>query len=244
MPVQKYRGKPTAIKFPCYASLKLDGELTYLIVKNHKALTMNKPRYGKLRFDFPAVEEAKILPDGIYLGELYWNEGKTIKDFHGFLAHKTDDRVQLGIWGVLEFQNEREISTERNYEILWFLRTKLLSANNIGVVPFWRVAVQEQLDNLVIEYGDWEGLVIRNLDAVYRNGQSVQWIKIKKPSRDVEAKASERTNNLARIIYLIGRELDQSELVKVENLQEGEVLRIDNFKIAKKGTSWLITKLH
>ena len=49
MPVLKFRGKFQHIKYPCLASLKYNGEMEYLVIKNTKALLMNKPKYGRIR---------------------------------------------------------------------------------------------------------------------------------------------------------------------------------------------------
>ena len=237
MPVQKYRGKIHDIKFPCYAGLKMDGELEYLIVKNGKAVCSNKPRYGRIRQDFPVTEQAKKLPSGIYIGELYWNEGRTIKDFHAFLSHKADDNLKLKIWSVLAFKNEEEIATDRNYQILEEIRNEL-GNSPISIVDYWKIQDEKQLMDLkdkILAEG-WEGLVLRNRGVIYQDGQSINWIKIKRQGRDVEAKAQEEVAGLSalrdRIVYLLGRKLTRQEDQKITTLNRDKFVRLDDFKVS------------
>lgn len=188
LPETKYRGKLEHVRYPAFASLKLDGELQYLIVRGGKAITVNKPKYGRVRRDYPVTRAAARLPDGIYLGELYWNEGRTIEDFHGLLAHKGDDNLKLALWGVLEYGGRCNISTEETVEILEAIRPLLPPGGPISIVPYWWVKNRTELLDLageVLSEG-WEGLVVRNPGATYSGGTTSQWIKIK--GRTVRAK--------------------------------------------------------
>jgi len=252
MPVQKYRGEIKNIKYPCYISLKLDGELQYLIVKNHKAISVNKSKYGRIRLDYNITKEAEKLPDGIYLGELYWNEGKTIEDFHSFLSHKTDNNLKLAIWGVLEYQGEKNIITERNYEILKEIRKYLKNAQFISIITYYIVKNEKELKEIadkILKEG-WEGVVIRNLNQTYNEGQSLNWIKIKKENRDVEIKASEKIEGLwnikLRLEYLLNRKLSKKESNLLDFLGEEEVIRLEDYKIGlENGTisTYLIARI-
>lgn len=182
LPETKYRGKVENIRYPALASLKLDGEMAYLIVRVGRAIVVNKPKYGRIRKDCPITEAASRLPEGIYLGELFWNEGRTVQDFYGLLAHKADDRLKVALWGVLEYGQERAISTERTVEILEEIRPLLAAGGPISIIPYWWVHSPEELRDLaqrILSEG-WEGLVVRNLQAVYTGGISSQWIKVKK----------------------------------------------------------------
>ncbi|MEW6769953.1 MAG: hypothetical protein AB1330_00985 [Bacillota bacterium] len=185
LPETKYRGKPEHIRYPALASLKLDGELQYLIVKNGRAITVNKSKYGRVRRDYPVTREAVCLPDGIYLGELYWNEGRTLQDFYGLLARKADDNLKLAIWGVLEYGYEKNIDTVRTVEILEKIRPLLPVGGYVSVVPYWWVKNKEELYLLAREIlaCGWEGLVVRNPGAVYIGGTSSDWVKVKARTR-------------------------------------------------------------
>ena len=187
LPVQKFRGKEQHVSFPCYVSLKLDGELTYLIVKNGKAVTVNKPKYGRWRTDYPITNIAKdILPEGIYLGELYWNNGKTKQDFYDLLRHKYDDNLKLAIFGVLNYRGKEDITTEETLEILENLK-KRLDFPNLHVVRYWVMDEKPKLVKLaekILNEG-WEGLVVRNMGEIWREGNSINWIKVKKKDREL-----------------------------------------------------------
>jgi len=192
LPVQKYRGKIEHIHYPCYASLKLDGELTYIIKKGEKILSVNKAKYGRWRFDYPALNEfAQLdLEDGIYLAELFWNEGRTKEDFYGFLSRRESDELNLGLWGVLETKSKKDFITEETYRFLSSLKNKVKEFKHLIIVPFWFVKSVEELSCLakqILSEG-WEGLVVRNVNAIYREGQSINWIKIKRKEREIEEK--------------------------------------------------------
>jgi len=60
-----------------------------------------------------------------------------------------------------------------------------------SVVPQWKINDEEELNLLVIDYiykKDYEGLVIKNREAIWREGQSINWIKIKKKEREINTK--------------------------------------------------------
>ena len=197
LPVCKYRGKMENIKYPCYASIKFDGELTYIINLDNECFTVNKDKYGRIRKNYPVTEEFKKLnlPKGIYLGELFWNEGRTKEDFYGFLSHKTDDNLNLAIWGTLQLKDKIDISTEDTYNFL----EKIPNQEHVIVAPYIKLYNESELKlfaESIIDSG-YEGVVIRNMDAVYRNGQSVKWTKIKKKAREIE----EKTKNGAKINF-------------------------------------------
>ena len=187
LPVQKYRGREQHVEFPCYVSLKLDGELTYLIVKNGRAVTVNKPKYGRWRTDYPVTQfAASLLPDGIYLGELYWNFGKTKEDFYSLLRHKYDDRLKLAIFGVLSYKGKEDLTTEDTLDILQILK-KVLRFPFLHVIRLWVPQNKEELIRIAqgILMQGWEGLVVRNPGAIWQEGNSVNWIKIKKKEREL-----------------------------------------------------------
>lgn len=194
LPVCKYRGKFENIKFPCYVSLKLDGELQYVIKKGEKIFSVNKSKYGRYRYDYPALHEFSKLRigDGIFLAELYWNEGRTKEDFYGLLRNKASDNLKLALWGVLQYNKEFP-STERTYEILSDIKRQIkkLNCKYLSVIPFWFVKNKEELDQLINKYiiqENYEGLVIRNTKAVWIEGSHIDFIKIKRKDREINYK--------------------------------------------------------
>ena len=190
LPVCKYRGGWKDIKYPCLVSLKLDGELTYVIKKGSKVLSVNKPKYGRHREDYPALNALKEVPgDAIYLGELHWSEGRTKEDFYGLLRNKTNNLLRLTLWGVLQFKQMTNIPVEDAYKILDSVAKKIDSMY-LSVVPHGWVYNEHELEKWIEKYIDrgWEGLVVYNKGAVWRNGQTRNIIKIKKREREVVTK--------------------------------------------------------
>ena len=189
LPVCKFRGTKFDIKFPCYASLKLDGELTYIIKKGEKVFSVNKPKYGRWRLEYPALEEFKFLnmPDGIYLAELYWNEGRTKQDFYDFLKNKTSDELKLAIWGILQQYERTDFTAREVYNYLSYLNNECKNFKYLSVAPQWFVANKGELEELVEEYivkKGFEGLVVKREDAVWIDGVSIKWVKIKLKDRE------------------------------------------------------------
>jgi len=195
LPVCKYRGSKVDIKYPCFVSLKLDGELTYIVKKGEKVFSVNKSKYGRYRLDYPALEEFSLLnlPDGIYLAELYWNEGRSKEDFYSLLRNKTSNELKLAVFGVLQQKEKTNYTAKETYNYLAELneRCEEYGFSYFSVVPQWKINDEEELNLLVIDYiykKDYEGLVIKNREAIWREGQSINWIKIKKKEREINAK--------------------------------------------------------
>ena len=201
LPVCKYRGRFENIKFPCYVSLKLDGELQYIVKKGDTIFSVNKDKYGRVRKSYPALDEfAKLeLQDGVYLAELYWGDGRTKQEFYQFLSNKASDELRLAIWGILQMEKNVMVDTDTTYRILADMKDKCKGFKYLSIVPFWYVRSKGMLidlTNRILDEG-WEGLVVRNKDAVYIDGQSVKWVKIKKKEREI----GEKTKNGAKINF-------------------------------------------
>jgi len=195
LPVCKFRGTKQDIKYPCFVSLKLDGELTYIIKKENKIFSVNKPKYGRYRFNYPALEEFKKLnlPNGIYLAELYWNEGRTKEDFYSLLRNKTSNNLKLAIFGILQQYDRIDFNAEETYNYLTWIDEdcKKHKFKYLSVIPQWKIYDEEELNLLMIEYiykRNYEGLVVKRKEAIWRDGSSINWIKIKKKEREIEVK--------------------------------------------------------
>jgi len=195
LPVCKYRGSKADIRYPCFVSLKLDGELTYIIKKREKVFSVNKPKYGRYRLNYPALEEFSLLnlPDGIYLAELYWSEGRSKEDFYSLLRNKTSNELKLAVFGILQQKEKTNYNAEETYNYLTELNEecKKYAFRYFSVIPQWKINDGEELNLLVIDYiykKGYEGLVIKNREAVWREGRSINWIKIKKKEREINIK--------------------------------------------------------
>jgi len=127
-----------------------------------------------------------LLPEGIYLGELYWNLGRTKDDFYSLLSHKYDDRLKLAIFGVLSYKGKEDLTTEETVEILHDLQ-KILRFPFLHVIRLWMPQNKNELVEIAQEIlsQGWEGLVARNPGAIWHEGNSVDWIKIKKKEREL-----------------------------------------------------------
>ncbi|RLG16041.1 hypothetical protein DRN69_01890 [Candidatus Pacearchaeota archaeon] len=201
LPVCKYRGSKQDIKYPCYASLKIDGELQYVIKKDNKVFSVNKSKYGRKREDYPALEEFKrlSLPDGIYLCELYWNEGKTKEDFYGLLRNRNSDELKLVWWGLLQQYDEIYFTAEKVFNYLsWYLK-ETKNFKYFSVIPFWTIYDKDDLNILIDKYIyklGYEGLVVFSKDAVWREGSTNKIVKIKERKREENTKNKNNKVNL------------------------------------------------
>lgn len=235
------------IVYPCVASLKRDGELDFIIVTEGNAIIVNKPVYGRIRQDFPVTEVAKGLPDGIYTCELYWDQGKTIADFHKFLSKKTSDNLNCAIWGCIQYKNETRISTKRNFEIMEEIRG--IVKEPVIINPYWYIKNREELlalEKRILGEG-WEGLVVRLMSAIYVDGLSRSWIKLKLASRDLEAKKMAEIpvkEFFTKFVYYLGRELTDKEKQECFKATINGAFRIDNFKLGMTANkTFLVVKL-
>lgn len=195
LPVCKYRGKKEDIKYPCYVSLKLDGELTYIIKKGDKLFSVNKSKYGRYRSNYYALGEFKKLnpPDGIYLAELYWSEGRTKEDFYGLLRNKTNNELKLAIWGILQQYDKIGFTAREVYNYLSWMERDIKDKRfkYLSVAPQWWINSEEKLQELIKKYifdKGYEGLVVKNEDAIWREGQTIKFIKIKLKDREFSQK--------------------------------------------------------
>lgn len=189
----KFRGKEYDIKYPCYVSLKLDGELNYIRKQGNLIYSMNKTKYGRFRFDYKALKELRKInmPDGFYLVEIYYGEGRIKEDFYDFLRNKKSDDLRVGIWGISKLGNDVNVDTTRTYEILGELKNKLNGSKFASITPYWQVNNRTELDLLIKEYiynKGYEGLVIRNLRGIWSEGNTRRFIKVKLKSREIDTK--------------------------------------------------------
>jgi len=173
LPECKFRGSRKDIRFPCLVSVKLDGELCYIIRKNDSVCCVNKAKYGRYRFDFPALNRLETLPEGIYLGELHYGEGRNKEDFHNLLRNKSDDNLNIKLFGILDADFERTV--------------EFLNKHKEFAIPFWVCDNWKEIEKLIFEWiieRNYEGLVIRNYNAMWTEGRNKRWIKVKTIDRD------------------------------------------------------------
>lgn len=190
LPLMKYRGKVLP-KLPYAVELKFNGEPNYLIVGNDNAVLVNKAKYSRVRTDCPVTWWAKQnLPKGIYLGELLHGDGR---NFVTFNMYKDSDDLWYVIWDVLQMYRvgyadqpyfKRRMELERlvipNFR-LNNLTGVLKPTNPVHLAPQWMIKDENDLWELVdnaLALG-YEGMVVKNLQSVYKNGETRDWVKIK-----------------------------------------------------------------
>lgn len=177
------RGTIEAVKFPAFAEIKLDGELTFLIFKRMPTgdcfiCTVNK--YGTTRMDFPALNQYKERFDRkgydhlILIGELFSEEGK-LGALYSLLSKKTTNDVNLSLFDILAFNNQswKENTLldrkEKLVEILGknFVLPKVVHSKEEALEYFERVT----------KLG-YEGVVIKEFSGTFKCGPC-SWVKLK-----------------------------------------------------------------
>jgi hypothetical protein len=206
LPVCSYRGKSSDIEFPCFWSVKRDGELEYIIKKGSKVFTVNKSKYGRYRKNFPALDEfiSLSLPDGIYLAELCYEQGRTKEDFYRFLSNKVSDNLHLFLWGILQLQNRVEVTASETYNFFDFLKPKVEEMGFFHLIEYGKIESESMLRMLIKDtlMQGFEGIVLRTPGSVYREGQRRDWIKVKDRQREINQKNKNgKTENLKLETY-------------------------------------------
>jgi len=193
LPLCKFRGSKHNIKFPCYVSLKLDGELQYIIKRKDTVFSVNKDKYGRYRLDYPALYEFKKLnlPDGIYLAELYYGAGRTKEDFYQLLRNKASNDLNLALFGILQKLDRTNFDARQTFNYFSHYSKLTEHFEHLRIVPMWMVMDWKELRQLIkkwiYELG-YEGLVVRNENSVWTDGQHINWIKIKRKDREIAQK--------------------------------------------------------
>ena len=146
------------VKYPAVVEPKYDGEVN---MWDGKRLTN---RYGKQRWDFPAINN---LPNEQLLGELYYSDGKR-GSFYQFLEHKEDDTLNFVVFDIVA-------------NLPLNARKQRLDALNLHNLIESRVVYSQigalQTAQIYIKEG-FEGVVVKSLDSPYPKG-SCSWVKIK-----------------------------------------------------------------
>jgi len=180
-PVMHARGNVDTIGKPCLADLKIDGELAMLTTKNSRLTN----KYGRQRWNCPITNQP--LPDGIFMGELYWQEGK---DFFAMLRNKTSDQLKLALWDVIEFHGEniQNLPFLIRRRILESLNLSLCPTNQpLSIVPEWRIETKADLEALKTKIftAGFEGLVLKDPQSTYFEGTTIHWAKIKNEIHEI-----------------------------------------------------------
>lgn len=233
------------IRFPAMIQIKADGTYRTFIKKGDSVQAFS--RSGE-SYDHPKVYSALLnLPDGAYIGELICNEveGANSTEIryksNGLLNSLTPpENVTFYMWDYLtleEFENgNSKTPYKERFEFVWRL-TESLESDTLTVV---RTRVIDNIEaaneylNTWLKEGE-EGAILKNCDAVFKNGTSVEQIKLK-PEIEVEVRCIDFTegngkfkDTFGAIIFKTDDELIQG---KVSGISDSE--RVEIFKNSSK----------
>jgi len=146
---------------PCFAQIKYDGELSYLLRREDVCYTVNK--WGRCRTDYPVTESAKdIVDDYVFVGELYVLGG----NLYEFLRSRKDvERLRLAVFDVV---------MDKPYHERWELLKRIFPESWAGeelvhVVEGKLVKTRLELEKFFSESvrRGFEGIVCRSPESRY-----------------------------------------------------------------------------
>lgn len=233
------------IRFPAMIQIKADGTYRTFIKKGDSVQAFS--RSGE-SYEHPKVYSALLnLPDGAYIGELICNEveGTNSTEIryksNGLLNSLTPpENVTFYMWDYLtleEFENgNSKTPYKERFEFVWRL-TESLESDTLTVV---RTRVIDNIEaaneylNTWLKEGE-EGAILKNCDAVFKNGTSTEQIKLK-PEIEVEVRCIGFTegngkfkDTFGAIVFKTDDELIQG---KVSGISDAE--RVEIFKNSSK----------
>ncbi|EAL4082550.1 hypothetical protein DFW61_09300 [Campylobacter coli] len=233
------------IRFPAMIQIKADGTYRTFIKKGDSVRAFS--RSGE-SYDHPKVYSALLnLPDGAYIGELICNEveGANSTEIryksNGLLNSLTPpENVTFYMWDYLtleEFENgNSKTPYKERFEFVWRL-TESLESDTLTVV---RTRVIDNIETANEHLNTWlkegeEGAILKNCDAVFKNGTSTEQIKLK-PEIEVEVRCIGFTegngkfkDTFGAIVFKTDDDLIQG---KVSGISDSE--RLEIFKNSSK----------
>lgn len=233
------------IRFPAMIQIKADGTYRTFIKKGDSVQAFS--RSGE-SYDHPKVYSALLnLPDGAYIGELICNEveGANSTEIryksNGLLNSLTPpENVTFYMWDYLtleEFENgNSKTPYKERFEFVWRL-TESLESDALTVVRtrvIGNIEAANEYLNTWLKEGE-EGAILKNCDAVFKNGTSTEQIKLK-PEIEVEVRCIDFTegngkfkDTFGAIVFKTDDELIQG---KVSGISDSE--RLEIFKNSSK----------
>lgn len=229
------------IRFPAMIQIKADGTYRTFIKKGDSVQAFS--RSGE-SYDHPKVYSALLnLPDGAYIGELICNEveGANSTEIryksNGLLNSLTPpENVTFYMWDYLtleEFENgNSKTPYKERFEFVWRL-TESLESDTLTVV---RTRVIDNIEaangylNTWLKEGE-EGAILKNCDAVFKNGTSTEQIKLK-PEIEVEVRCIDFTegngkfkDTFGAIIFKTDDELIQGKVSGISDVERVEIFK-------------------
>jgi len=163
----------STITYPCYAEIKLDGELNWF----NNGKLYNKS--GKTREKCPITDALDT--KHTLIGELYYGRGQ-LGQLYPLLSHQDSDDLNYCVFDVLTTTTPPGLTYEERREILL---NEVKESAHVSIVPTWYLEEKEQLDELKEEVWNegFEGLVVKSPNSMYQTGPC-KWVKIKKKDRN------------------------------------------------------------
>lgn len=144
---------------------KLDGEFNVLVKEGDSAYLIN--RFGTIRRKgYKILSDAMYLADGVYLGELHYNDGKA-GDLYQLTSNKTNKNLRLALFDIYPqtkkySQRYKELCTSlsKPTKYLYIMPTKFCDSDT-------------QVKEVFETYSSrgYEGIVVRNGFGVYKYKQ-------------------------------------------------------------------------
>jgi hypothetical protein len=173
------------ISFPALVQLKADGMFQAIQVENGKVTFT--ARSGEER-SLPHLEEQfKMLPDGVYIGELLVQGLNNRSEANGFINSDEEDKssVYVQLWDFVSLE-EYSRSKDKKNKTLYSERFKTLRNNvdgshDIVIIPYFTVDnIQEALKIT----SDWmnkgfEGSILKDLNNIFIDHTSPTQLKLK-----------------------------------------------------------------
>ncbi|EPY7848091.1 hypothetical protein ACXGXY_001837 [Campylobacter coli] len=229
------------IRFPAMIQIKADGTYRTFIKKGDSVQAFS--RSGE-SYEHPKVYSALLnLPDGAYIGELICNEveGTNSTEIryksNGLLNSLTPpENVTFYMWDYLtleEFENgSSKTPYKERFEFVWRL-TETLEYDTLTVV---RTRVVDNLESVNIYLNTWlkegeEGAILKNCDAVFKNGTSTEQIKLK-PEIEVEVRCIDFTegngkfkDTFGAIVFKTDDELIRGKVSGISDAERAEIFK-------------------
>ena len=179
------------INFPAIVQLKADG--TYREFNVHNGHVTSRSRSGE-SYEYPIIfDQMKVLPDGIYIGELTVNGYKDRAKGNGLINsdNPPHDDIIVELWDYItpkeyeqaQLRDKNNPCTIPYKNRLDFLVETCFSHNfsNVKIIPFYWV---QSLENALEYTSKWmnegfEGAILKDKSLVFKDGTSKQQLKLK-----------------------------------------------------------------
>lgn len=185
------RGNLGAMKYPCFAEIKYDGEATVIMYDEtwpDKIITTNK--YGTMRSDWSKLDEiveileTNKIKKATLLAELFYKRGE-LGDLYKLLSNKDNDQdLNLMIYDLAHIVNDHEINGTTTplldrKEIL----ASIFNGSDYLITP----KVMNSKDEVIKHFDNvtnagHEGIVVKGFDGNLVSGPCA-WVKLKKKDR-------------------------------------------------------------